>query len=70
MYEKVILNHYAAVAAKEGHLESCTMADDQTRKIETKFIVNSVENIIQEFRRLNVKNRPILLDAGCGNGSD
>ena len=68
MYDKIILNHYANVASKEGHLDSCTMADDRIREIETQFIFESLEKIIKELHKKSASDRPVLLDAGCGNG--
>lgn len=68
MYDEVILKHYADVASKEGHLESCTMADDYIREIETKFIRDSIGEIVKEFRNVNPIKPVTLLDVGCGNG--
>jgi SAM-dependent methyltransferase len=68
MYDKIILDHYANVASIEGHLDSCTMADDRIREIETQFIIESIEKILQEFHNGTDSDRPVILDAGCGNG--
>jgi SAM-dependent methyltransferase len=67
MYEKIILDHYASVAKEEGHLDSCTMADNRIREIETKFILDAIKNYIKENFSRDLKNIK-LLDAGCGNG--
>lgn len=64
MYDQVILDHYAQVSKQEGHLESCTMADQKIRELESKFILDSIRSFIAGNSTENIK----LLDVGCGNG--
>ena len=64
MYDQEILKHYAQVSKQEGHLESCTMADQKIREIESKFILDGIKSFIAGNSTENIK----LLDVGCGNG--
>ena len=64
MYDQKILNHYARVATEEGLLESCTMADEKIRQIESDFILAG----INYFLKVIGKNDFRVLDIGCGNG--
>ncbi len=64
MYDEVILNHYAQVSREEGHFESCTMADQKIRDLETNFILAGIKS----FLAGNSTERTKLLDVGCGNG--
>jgi len=64
MYDQTILDHYARVATEEGSLESCTMADEKIRQIESDFILAGIDY----FLKLSGKNDFKVLDIGCGNG--
>ena len=67
MYDKTILAHYANVANLEGNLESCTMADEYIRKIETEFILIEIKKVVEELKNKS-KKKLKLCDVGCGNG--
>ena len=64
MYDHEILEHYAQVSKLEGHLDSCTMADQKIREIESNFILDGIRNYIDNNSNEDIK----LLDVGCGNG--
>ena len=64
MYDKVILDHYSQVSKQEGHLESCTMADQKIRDLESEFIIDGIRSFIAGSSAEKIK----LLDVGCGNG--
>ena len=56
MYDKTILAHYANVANLEGNLESCTMADEYIRKIETEFILIEIKKVVEELKNKSKRN--------------
>ena len=64
MYDKVILDHYSQVSKQEGHLESCTMADQKIRDLESEFILDGIRSFVAVSSVEKIK----LLDVGCGNG--
>ncbi len=65
-YNKKIKDHYDAVAKKEKDSASSTMADDTIRKLETQYIIDTIESYINEDN--NKSKIYSLIDVGCGNG--
>lgn len=64
-YDEVILQHYASVADKQSHDDSCTMDDHAIRALETSFLINSISS---ELCKRNSQPRISIADYGCGNG--
>ena len=63
-YSKLVMAHYAKVAAEDGDSILSTMKDAYIRQKETEAIVGAINYVVQKIgRELNVA------DVGCGNGT-
>ncbi len=67
-YDDTIDEHYKAVAQEHGLSSNSTMADEITRDLETKAIIQFVGESLKIQQREDSTDLTTIMDAGCGNG--
>jgi SAM-dependent methyltransferase len=67
-YDEVISEHYRKIAQQDGLEPTSTMADQVTREVETRAIVDFVGDVIACRKLENLPGSVSIMDVGCGNG--